>query len=131
MKKLCFLLLLTPLLLAMTCDDNYEPVTGLGGRWNLINVSNEFAGSSFDFEENAVTWDFEENTNRIIIMAKREAEAYPGPEGNYNYTFGTETEVCEFTLIVNNIDYGCIEISNDTLTVSKSYLDGDIYTFIR
>lgn len=130
MKKTCLLLLLSPLLLAMTCDE-YDPAIGLEGQWTLINISNGFSGTNNDFDEGLIIWDFEEYTNRVKITDNSGSENYYGPSGSLNYSLGNEPEICEYTLRIRGIDYGCIDIVADTLRLSKGHIDGDTFTFVR
>ncbi len=134
MKRMKFLLLLlSPLLLAMTCDEDTDyPHIGLQGEWQLVRISNSFAGSSRDIEEGLVSWTFSESTRTVFVDNDSEEGAENGlTSRNYTYTLPEDGDVCDQTLQVGERDFGCITISGDSLKLSRDYVGGDTFTFVR
>lgn len=127
------LLLFSPLLLAMTCDDDpdYPPI-GLQGEWQLVRISNGFAGSSKDINEGLISWTFSESYRTLYVSNESEDTDTGLTSSNYHYTIGEEApDVCDEALTVGEREFGCISITGDTLRISKEYVDGDTFTFVR
>jgi hypothetical protein len=132
-KMKLLMLLLTPLLLATTCDDdpNY-PSIGLQGEWQLVRISNGFSGASRDIEEGLISWTFAESYRSVYVSNDSEDENDTGLTSlNHQYSIHAIPDVCSQALIVEDRDFGCIEIIGDSLKISAAHVDGDTFTFIR
>lgn len=136
MKNLRFLLLLiTPFLLAMSCDDDPSNDTP-SGTWSLVHVTGGFAGVDEEFPEGAVTWKFGNfNGNRKVTVVNNNPEDAEAEDffdtGVYNYRYVDNAlpNSCQHTTEIDGINFGCQNQSGQTLILAQTEADGYTLTF--
>lgn len=135
MKKILFMLLISPLLLATSCDEDDDssiPNTTLTGRWNLVNVSGGLQGQDFDIPNGSITWTFNAN-NTVQVVNNNPADGnaedfFETGTYNYQYTTNEVSTTCNQTLKIDDIDLGCQNIQGNTMTLSQVEADGYLLT---
>lgn len=134
MKRLRYLLLLSPFLMAMTCDEDPNfPKFGIDGVWYLVNITDVEDATSTDFDRGLIRWDFDEIYRSMYVSNNNTTDVYDGPESfvNDNYEFIPVPDVCDNAIIIQDINYGCIEVSNDSLIISNEHNNGTKFILIR
>lgn len=113
-------------------DTNEHPVNGT---WKLKNVSGGLKGVDLDYNDEEVTWVFNETSkelkvNNTIINTGPQSLYLPIATGDYLYEikFKEGSEI----LYINDVKKGSVTISNDTLFINEGVAsDGMLYKFIR
>lgn len=151
MKKLpTFLLLLAPLLLATSCQDDDvqlqttavqmpqqpqepqqpeepEQPQSAEGRWSLINISGSIAGVSNNFPEGQITWTFNPDSTIDIVNGNPDENVEDFLDSG-NYVFGfipNEMQSgCNEVMFVWCFTVGCQNISGDMMTLTQPENDG-------
>ena len=136
MRKLMMLLAGMAMLTACSGDDNetiydngpLEPVA-----WKLVNVSGSIAGIDEDYEEGVITWVF--NTDNTVTITNNNTDEMKTDffdSGNYVYGYTENpdnTAACANVIVIDNINFGCVNVLGDTMTFNQAYDDGYILTF--
>lgn len=113
-------------------DTNSHPINGT---WKLKNVSGGLRGVDLDYNDEEVTWFFNEKNKELkakntIINTGPQSVYLPLANGDYLYEIklkeGSEN------LYINDVKKGSITISKDTLFIDEGVAsDGMLYKFIR
>lgn len=134
MKKLVLLLMLSPLLLAMTCDDDPSNDTP-SGTWTLTRVTGGIAGNNFEFEPGIITWKFANYSNIEVVNnnpADNEVvDFFETGTYDYDYVDNILPNSCEHIIVIDSIDFGCQQNIHDVLTFTQTESDGYTLTFLR
>lgn len=142
MKNLKLLILLVSLPFCFACNDdddsNTTPInSSLDGSWNLVHVSGGFGGEDNEFEEGLITWTFNESEGTITVVNNNPADLYDAlGTGTYTYDLmPVESMSCNTSLNVTLDDmilnFGCMTIVNNDMTISNLESDGYLHTFKR
>ncbi|WP_109300816.1 hypothetical protein [Aquimarina sp. AU474] len=134
MKRLAYILLSFSILLGCSNDDDSNPevvLSGLSGKWNLVNVNGGFVGVNHDFENGIIVWDFNETNNKVVITNSNTDDTIEDsfPTGTYNYSI-LEVQGNQ-ELVVDNRNLGNFEISGSQFIVDENFRDGFRFTFSR
>lgn len=120
-------------ILAFSCDNDDEDIPQQTGKWRLTNVSGGLMGVDHDFPGETITWEFNAENNTVTIVNNNtNDDVFDGPDsGNYTYGFVTSEspEICAEVMEVADMDYGCVTMSNGTMTFNNTYADGFQLTF--
>ncbi|MFD2562119.1 hypothetical protein [Aquimarina rubra] len=129
MKRFCVLLLSIILISCSNDDDNSTPT--LQGEWNLVNVSGGFIGLDADIAKGVIVWDFNTTTGMVTIVNNSTDTDINTilPSGTYSYSVSAPADAD--TLVVNDVNYGRINLENMVFTVTESFDDGFIFRFER
>ncbi|OIQ18622.1 MAG: hypothetical protein BM557_06770 [Flavobacterium sp. MedPE-SWcel] len=137
MKKI-LLLSITTLLLCVGCsdDDSAPAVNPLNASWNLTNVSGSLLGIDQDIEEGLIVWAFNTTNNTVTVVNNNTDEDVTDffESGTYNYSYETNyigIETCAESLKVNDINFGCQNITGNTMILSDIAADGYQLTFTK
>lgn len=136
MRKLRLLLMMTPLLLAFTCDDDPSDDTP-SGTWSLMKVTGGIAGVYHEFPQHTITWKFSYSGGRTIIVENNNTENNNAEDffdtGVYDYQYvdNTINNSCEHTTEIDGMDFGCQDIDGTTMTFTQQFADGYVLTFRR
>jgi hypothetical protein len=135
MKKLktlfCFLLILA----LNSCNDKDDgTVNRLDGTWKLINISGTIAGINENYPEGAINWTFN-TTNKTVSVVNTTSPLSPDglATGTYSYVISQNlnTTICNQKITINNIDFGCFDLSDSNLKLTQSFIDGIDVHLIR
>ncbi len=134
MKRLIYILLSFTILLSCSNDDDSNPeivVSGLSGKWNLVNVSGGFIGVDHDFATGVIVWDFNETNKTVVITNTNTDDTLEDsfPTGTYDFLIIDNQGVNE--LMVDNRNLGNLEIANSQLVIDENFRDGFRFTFNR
>ncbi|MBY8961345.1 hypothetical protein KJK34_01120 [Flavobacterium sp. D11R37] len=134
--KLFSVVLFALLFISCSDDDRRLPYSGEPlepATWQLVNVSGSIAGIDDDFEPGAVKWTFNtDNTVTVVNNNTDEAKTDFFDSGNYTYGYVENTdspEACQNTIKISNIDFGCVNVTGNTMRFTQPYADGYILTF--
>ncbi len=137
MKKYTLLNLIC-LLLCLSCSqDDDTPINNpLEASWSLINVSGSFAGIDQDIEAGVIVWTFNPVDYTVTVENNNTDEEVINffESGTYTYVYVDnegETEQCNESLFIDNINFGCQTISGNTMKLNHIWLDGYILTFVK
>lgn len=135
MKKSQLLVLAVLTLFFTNCsndDDNSGQANELQGEWRLVSVTSPMVNETHTYA-GIIKWNFEEDNQTVTVTSSSADDLNPLENGTYDYTVAPEAEaqVCEEFLIIEAFEAGCIEFSNNQLTLSTSFIDGPIYTLAR
>ena len=137
MKKFIFLNLVCVLLCLSCTQDDDAPITNqLEASWSLINVSGSFAGIDQDIPVGIIVWTFNTTDDTVTIVNNNTDEEITDffESGTYTYHFVNneeQTEECSESLFVDEIDFGCQNITGNTMVVSNVWVDGYQLTFVK
>jgi len=135
MKKITLLFLMSSSLCLTNCSDddskNAESASTLNGKWKLVSITAPMVSETHTIKNGSVSWQFDESQNRVKVISTSDDDWNPLESGNHKYSINTVESICDESLNVGGINYGCISIDNDTLTISKAYVDGNIYIFTK
>lgn len=133
-KAITFLFILgLGLLMSCNNDDDYSQKETIDGIWNLKNVNLD-SRLNIDYEIGEVVWNFDLNTNTLIIEnnSKKSGSENIRPEfesGTYNFeiqqNFDTQS------LMIKGIDMGPIILSPNNFTIGAKIIDGLKFEFSR
>jgi len=131
MKRFCILLLSIVILSCSNDDDTATREQGLQGTWNLVNVSGGFSGINEDIDRGVIVWDFNETTNMVTITNTIMDNPFNTilPSGTYSYSVVAPADTD--TLVINEVNYGAIEIENTVFSIAESFSDGLVFRFER
>lgn len=116
-------------------DNSYDtiPQPELGGGWTLVNVTGGIAGTSDDFPEGEIQWIFNTNGTVNIVNTNTDAAEVDFFEtGEYYFSMTPNTvtpESCALNLIIDNTNFGCLDIEGNVLTLNQVEADGYALTF--
>ncbi|WP_271781933.1 hypothetical protein [Aquimarina algiphila] len=125
-------------ILIIGCSGDDDVVTnpdlnssGLGGEWNLINVSGGFIGINENLDKGIIIWNFNETNKNVVITNNNMNDAINDilPSGTYNFSMVTINGNEE--LIINDRNLGNFELTNNEFTIDEQFRDGFRYTFQR
>ncbi|TSE11482.1 MULTISPECIES: hypothetical protein [Aquimarina] len=125
-------------ILIIGCSGDDDVVTnpdlnssGLGGEWNLINVSGGFIGINENLDKGIIIWNFNETNKNVVITNNNMNDAINDilPTGTYNFSMVTINGNEE--LIINDRNLGNFELTNNEFTIDEQFRDGFRYTFQR
>ncbi len=124
----CLLMLfLSVVCLNCSNDDDHSdtPLSGLQGKWNLVNITGGFIGVNQDFEKGVIVWDFNDSTKMVTVTnnAVTTGGIYTGLEsGTYPYSISAPMDSDE--LYVNDVSLGIYILESDKFTLNAQYKDG-------
>ncbi|WP_299253547.1 hypothetical protein [uncultured Aquimarina sp.] len=130
MKRLCILLLSIVLFSCSNDDDNNAQPT-LQGTWNLVNISGGITGLDEDIAKGIVVWDFNETTGMVTIVNSSTTTSANTLLVSGTYTYSVSAPADADILIVNEVNYGRLNLENTVFTVTESAIDGFIFRFER
>lgn len=116
----------SPLLLAMTCDDDPSDDKP-AGTWSLISVSGGITGTEYNFEPGLITWKFNyDSTVNVVNNNAEDSDAEDFFEtGTYNYQYlPNELSGCENVIYIDSINFGCQDLRNPSYTLTQTTSDG-------
>lgn len=156
MKRIyTLLLLLAPILLATSCQDDdtalqtaatqqqpqqpeepqqpEQPQEAPPGSWSLVNVSGSIAGVSHDFPMGQVIWTFNDD-NTIDVVNNNPDQSVEDFLDTGNFTYGyfpseMPTTTCSEDMFVWCFVLGCQQIDGDVMTITQQFADGYTLTF--
>ncbi|AXG74573.1 hypothetical protein DVK85_10140 [Flavobacterium arcticum] len=136
MKKIIFLNLICVLFCFACTQDDDVSIDYTYDSWSLINVSGSLAGIDQDIEEGDIIWTFNASENTVTVVNTTTDEDITDflDSGTYNYSYinnNAETELCSESLVIDNIDFGCVTIEGNTMRLSNTWLDGYQLTFVK
>ena len=139
MKTINLLKIIVITLLFNSCcnqDDGNPVENSLKGKWYVVEIIGGFTGTNATFQEGVISWGFNsaENTLHIVNYSNDDSVESLFETGTYTYGVQTNTatpELCEETIILDNIDFGCFKIENDELIISQIESDGYYIKLIR
>ena len=139
MKRILFVVLsLVCIIPSISCSgDDKVPVkesTALHGTWYLTKVSGGvYQDASHEIEPGVISWNFNEPNGTLnVIRHKVSILGTNGLQsGTYAYSYQAGGSACPKMLFIDGGEYGCITLTNETLTIRKDQTDGTIYTFTR
>ena len=123
-----------PLLMASMCCTDDDPSNDKPGfSWSLVNVTGGPMGLSVDYEYGDIVWGFS-SYDKIEVINNLPATTQPEfifDSGlyDYDYELNDVPKSCNHVLVVNNINFGCQNVSNGTLIYTQTAEDGYIFTF--
>jgi outer membrane lipoprotein-sorting protein len=133
MKKIALLFLMSSTLCLTNCSDDdskkAESASKLDGKWKLVSITAPMVSETHTIKNGSVSWQFDESENRVTVISTSDDDLNPLESGNYTYSINKVESICDESLKVGEIDFGCISIDNNTLTVSTAYVDGNAYIF--
>lgn len=140
MKRTKFLLLLLPAFCLTSCsdDDTTEPVYTIpevSATYKLVNVSGSIAGVSHDFEPGTITWKF--NTDQTVTIVNNNTNENVEDffeSGTYELSYQPAEYIpapCEENLVIDNIDLGCVDATENGLVLTQAVADGYVLTFTK
>jgi len=139
MKKLPFLVLLLPALIANGCSDrddtpNNNPV-GISGSYSLVKLSGGFAGHNNNFDAGSIVWIINEGNNTVTIVNNYNDNNGTVEDfletGTYSFLQDTATPAnqCTATFKADGMDLGCFTQAEDgIITFNQQYADGYLLT---
>ncbi|WP_281986258.1 hypothetical protein [Aquimarina aggregata] len=112
-------------------DSNDAIASGLNGKWNLVNISGGFTGIDHDFANGTIVWDFNETNNMVTVTNNNTDTTISDilPSGTYSYSIVDKESIKE--LIVNDINRGTFEMTNDEFIINEQFRDGFRVVFRR
>lgn len=137
MKKFILLNLIC-LLFCISCSEDDDIIYNdpIEGNWSLVNVSGSLMGVNQDIETGTIVWTFNPAENTVTIVNNNTDEEITDffESGTYTYNYESnegETELCSESLLIENIDFGCRDFNNNTMTLSNTWEDGYELTFVK
>lgn len=130
MKTITFLkITLIALIISSCCsNDNGTPINDtLSGKYHLIQVSGTIAGINHLFEPGTISWEFNNNTLKVINNNTNEGLQDLFETGTYTISIeqnSSTAEVCPETINIDAVNYGCFSLENNTLIISQIESDG-------
>ena len=133
-KAITFLFILgLGLLLSCNNDDDYSQKETIDGIWNLKNVNLD-SRLNIDYEIGEVVWNFDLNTNTLIIVNNSEASESENIRPEFEtgtYEFKIQQNGNAQSLIIKDIDMGPIILSPNNFTIGAKTMDALKYEFSR
>lgn len=125
------------LVLAVSCSksDNApdEQLPAIQSAWRLTNVSGGISGISDDFDDGSIDWTFATGGALTVWNTNTDDTKEDILEtGEYIYGFVPNTITpgsCAETIVIGGVNYGCVSISGNTMTLSQTESDGYVLTF--
>ena len=116
------------LLAACSSDDDNYP-SGMQGRWHLVHAQGA------NYSKGTVIFIFDEDNKIVSVEDNRTIiPAWAGdmipPDGEYEFDYGT-AEGCSETMLLRDMDYGCIEIGNNEMHWEQAGENGSEFHFKR
>ncbi|MDH7445644.1 hypothetical protein [Aquimarina sp. 2201CG14-23] len=129
MKRFYLILFSVLLFSCSNDDDNSEPT--LQGQWNLVNVSGGFTGLDEDIAKGVIVWDFNTTTGMVTIMNDITDSSFNTILESGTYTYSVSAPADADLLIVNEVDYGRLNLEQAAFTVQETFTDGFTFRFER
>lgn len=131
-----FIFLLVLLNSCCNNDDGNPVANPLAGKWHLVQVSGTFAGIHHLYEPGTISWEFDTIHHQFKVINTNTDESLQDlfETGNYTYSIEANTatpELCEESMVLNTIDYGCFDINDNELIISQIESDGYYVKLIR
>jgi hypothetical protein len=132
MKTKLFILAVLSFTVLTNCnsDDTDSTTSPLSGLWNLTHISGGIAGFDQSHEIGDITWNFNTETQMVTIVNNVTNDFTVLQSGTYSYSVLT-TDGEEVSLIINDIDLGILEFSENTATIDQRVADGIIIELTR
>ncbi|WP_299221792.1 hypothetical protein [uncultured Aquimarina sp.] len=129
--KRFYLVLLSIIIFSCSNDDdnNLEPT--LQGTWNLVNVSGGITGLDEDIDRGVVVWDFNASTGMVTIVNNSTTTSANTLLASGTYTYNVSAPADADLLIVNEVDYGRLNLENSVFTITENAIDGFTFRFER
>ncbi|MFL9844390.1 hypothetical protein [Flavobacterium rhizosphaerae] len=129
-----FTLITSAILLASSCNGDDPSPVQYTNNWNLINVSGGFGGFDSDFEPGSITWSFNNDNSTITVVNNNTDQTAEDffDSGNYSFTIAADENLCPQFLTANEMEIGCIDLSNEgeTMVIKQLHIaDGFTLTF--
>lgn len=134
--KLITILIITAIFSSCNNDDDKNTEATLAGNWKLIETSGTIAGTTDTFTPGTITWNFNVNEGLFTVINNNADENAQDvfDSGIYSYSFVQSplaNSICNKTIKLDDVDYGCFTITNTTLQINQGEADGLILKFIR
>ncbi|WP_299443802.1 hypothetical protein [uncultured Aquimarina sp.] len=129
MKRFYLVLLSIILFSCSNDDDNSEPT--LQGAWNLVNVSGGITGLDEDIAKGVVVWDFNTTSGMVTIVNNSTTTTANTLLASGTYTYSVSAPADADLLIVNEVDYGRLNLENTVFTITEGAIDGFTFRFER
>ncbi|WP_378174960.1 hypothetical protein [Aquimarina sp. SS2-1] len=130
MKRLCFLLL-SIILISCSNDDDDNATPTLQGEWNLVNASGGFTGLDADIAKGVIVWDFNTTSGTVTIINNNTETSINTLLSSGTYTYQVSAPADADVLIINEVNYGRINLESAAFTITESAVDGFIFRFER
>ncbi|MCB0444073.1 MAG: hypothetical protein R2812_01185 [Gelidibacter sp.] len=104
-------------------DDTNSTTNPLSGLWNLTHISGGIAGFDQSYEIGDITWSFNTETQMVTIVNNVINNFTVLQSGTYTYSVLT-TDDQEASLIINDMNLGILEFSENTVTIDQKVADG-------
>jgi len=124
MKAIVFILSLMFLTSLASCDshEGLNDDENLIGSWNLIHISGGVDGRNLTFVPGLIIWTFNEDTHMVTIINSSENGLSVLQSGTYSYAI--EGAGNDKTIIVDGLNLGNIEISQNQISIDQRVADG-------
>lgn len=126
-KTMC-LLVVMPLCMAMSCDDEKEAIpitTSINGDWKFNKVTQGPDNTTgYDFAPGEIVWTFNTNNNTVTIVNNNTDESKPDffESGTYDLEIIDSTNDpsrCSYILKISQLDLGCVDIAGKYLYIDR------------
>jgi hypothetical protein len=138
MKNVKLFLLLATGIIMSGChnDDDKNGNTGLNGTWYLVKAVAPETGTSEDFGRGTIKWRINTSNQKVVVDDTREITTanvsfYNLPDGTYNYYVSAWGGACDNAFHIEELNFGCITLDGDSLTLTTEAADGVRYSFVR
>lgn len=115
-------------------DDDSNGETTLEGTWKLTRVQGGFGGADEEFQSGAITWTFDFDDQTVDVVNNQPESDYDFFEtGTYDFevlSTNDPNDPCGH-MIIDNLDFGCLDISSNTLKLDQQMADGFLITLKR
>lgn len=115
-------------------DDDNGPAT-LEGTWKLTRVQGGIAGVDERFPSGVITWTFHLDTQTVTVVNNLTPESANDFFESGTYSFQARStganSTCGASMSIDDIDFGCMSQSGNTLKFDQQATDGFLVTLKR
>ena len=124
MKTTAFLVSLLLLTSVSGCYSDHNDSTnyGLDGQWNLTHIGGGISGMDISFDPGEILWTFNESTGKVTIVNNSDSGFSSFPSGIYS--FSIENTGDYYTITIDGMGLGSIEISSAQIHIDQRVADG-------
>ena len=133
-----FLLLATGIIMSgcHNDDDKKTQADILNGTWYLSKTLSPQSGVSETYKKGDVKWTINESQHKLVatdkrIMIPEQTSMYDLPNDTYTYTISAWGGTCDNAFRIEELNFGCITLDGESLTLTTEAADGVRYSFVR
>ena len=135
MKKI-FFILLSLVFFNCSLESDTPANTDVSPHWSLIRSIGGIAGTTTDYQQDQITWIFNESTGVLVVDHTTQGVSAALDPGTYDFSIQTIDN--DAFIFIDNVEYGNILIGSTTFAIDQNVTsdgtvvaDKFIYQFVR